>query len=619
MPFLDDLKQKILVADGAIGTLLYSYGIGHCFEELNISHPDQVEQVHRAYLQAGAQVLQTNTYGANYEKLLRYGLEDQVKEINRRAVQIVKSVVQEEAYILGTIGGIRGVKKKATSLSDIKAYFMEQVDALLTEGVDGILLETYYDLEELKTVLSLARSITPLPIVTQVSLHEIGILQDGIPIAQAFQELEELGADVVGLNCRQGPYHMIRSFEEAPLPSKALLSAYPNASLPDLVDGKLTYSSSPAYFEESALALREQGVRLIGGCCGTTPEHIQGIAQAVRGLEPVTEKETKTHQQRVEIHYADNKREQHLHEIVQQRSSIIVELDPPKQLSTEKFFAGALALKEAGIDAVTMADNSLASPRISNLAMGSILKNQYNIRPLCHVTCRDRNLIGLQSHIMGLHTVGINQLLAVTGDPTKVGDFPGASSVYDLSSFELIHLIKQFNEGISFSGKPLGQKTSFSVAGAFNPNVRHLDKAVKRLEKKIEAGADYFISQPIYCHEQLFDVYEVTKHLSAPIYIGIMPLTNTRNAEFLHNEVPGIKLTDDIRRRMAVHGQDKEKAQEEGVKIAKSLIDTALPLFKGIYLITPFMRYEMTVELTHYIHQQISSEERKQQHGRNVI
>lgn len=227
MPFLDDLKQKILVADGAIGTLLYSYGIGHCFEELNISHPDQVEQVHRAYLQAGAQVLQTNTYGANYEKLLRYGLEDQVKEINRRAVQIVKSVVQDEAYILGTIGGIRGVKKKATSLSDIKAYFMEQVDALLTEGVDGILLETYYDLEELKTVLSLARSITPLPIVAQVSLHEIGILQDGIPIAQAFQELEELGANVVGLNCRQGPYHMIRSFEEAPLPSKALLSAYP--------------------------------------------------------------------------------------------------------------------------------------------------------------------------------------------------------------------------------------------------------------------------------------------------------------------------------------------------------------------------------------------------------
>ncbi len=488
MPFLDDLKQKILVADGAIGTLLYSYGIGHCFEELNISHPDQVEQVHRAYLQAGAQVLQTNTYGANYEKLLRYGLEDQVKEINRRAVQIVKSVVQDEAYILGTIGGIRGVKKKATSLSDIKAYFMEQVDALLTEGVDGILLETYYDLEELKTVLSLARSITPLPIVAQVSLHEIGILQDGIPIAQAFQELEELGANVVGLNCRQGPYHMIRSFEEAPLPSKALLSAYPNASLPDLVDGKLTYSSSPAYFEESALALREQGVRLIGGCCGTTPEHIKGIAQAVRGLEPVTEKETKTHQQRIEVHYADNKREQHLHEIVQQRPSIIVELDPPKQLSTEKFFAGALALKEAGIDAVTMADNSLASPRISNLAMGSILKNQYNIRPLCHITCRDRNLIGLQSHIMGLHTVGINQLLAVTGDPTKVGDFPGASSVYDLSSFELIHLIKQFNEGISFSGKPLGQKTSFSVAGAFNPNVRHLDKAVKRLEKKIEQG-----------------------------------------------------------------------------------------------------------------------------------
>jgi methionine synthase I (cobalamin-dependent)/5,10-methylenetetrahydrofolate reductase len=619
MTLLDDLKEKILIADGAIGTLLYSYGRGHCFEELNISHPEQIQKVHQAYLNAGAQVIQTNTYGANYEKLSRYGLEEQVREINIQAVRLAKEVVQDKAYVVGTIGGMRGVKKKATPIHEITRQFQEQLDSLLSEQVDGLLLETYYDLEELTAVLKLARKQTQLPIIAQVSLHEIGILQEGISISQAFGVLEDLGADVIGLNCRVGPYHMIRSLEQAPLPQKAFLSAYPNASLPSYVDGEFTYQSDPTYFAESALELREQGVRLIGGCCGTTPEHIKAIAQAVKGLDPVTEKEVKqkeTKATKVTVVYPEPKREKHLHEIVQERTSIIVELDPPKQLNTERFIEGAIALQKAGIDAVTMADNSLASPRVSNLAMGSILRNQHNIRPLCHVTCRDRNLIGLQSHLMGLHTIGVNQVLAITGDPTKVGDFPGATSVYDLSSFELIQLIKQFNEGISFSGKPLGQKTSFSVAGAFNPNVRHLDKAVIRLEKKIASGADYFISQPIYSEQQLIDVYEATKHLTVPIYIGIMPLTSSRNAEFLHNEVPGIKLTDEIRRRMAAHGEDQKNAQLEGIVIAKSLLDTALQYFNGIYLITPFMRYEMTVELTNYIHEKIGiGLERKYQNG----
>jgi methionine synthase I (cobalamin-dependent)/5,10-methylenetetrahydrofolate reductase len=619
MTLLNDLKEKILIADGAIGTLLYSYGRGHCFEELNISHPEQIQKVHQAYLNAGAQVIQTNTYGANYEKLSRYGLEEQVREINIQAVRLAKEIVQDNAYVVGTIGGMRGVKKKATPIDEITRQFQEQLDSLLSEQVDGLLLETYYDLEELTAVLKLARKQTQLPIIAQVSLHEIGVLQEGISIAQAFGVLEDLGADVIGLNCRVGPYHMIRSLEQAPLPKKAFLSAYPNASLPSYVDGKFTYQSDPTYFAESALELRAQGVHLIGGCCGTTPEHIKAIAQAVHGLPPVTEKEVKlkeTKDTKVTVVYPEQKREKHIHEIVQERTSIIVELDPPKQLNTERFIQGAIALQKAGIDAVTMADNSLASPRVSNLAMGSILRNQHNIRPLCHVTCRDRNLIGLQSHLMGLHTIGVNQVLAITGDPTKVGDFPGATSVYDLSSFELIQLIKQFNEGISFSGKPLGQKTSFSVAGAFNPNVRHLDKAVKRLEKKIASGADYFISQPIYSEQQLIDVYEATKHLTVPIYIGIMPLTSSRNAEFLHNEVPGIKLTDEIRKRMAAHGEDQKNAQLEGIVIAKSLLDTALQYFNGIYLITPFMRYEMTVELTNYIHEKIGiGLERKYQNG----
>jgi methionine synthase I (cobalamin-dependent)/5,10-methylenetetrahydrofolate reductase len=620
MGLLQDLKENILIADGAMGTLLYSYGVDHCFEELNLTHEEQIKNVHLAYLNAGAQVIQTNTYGANYEKLSRYGLEDMVKEINTKAVRIAKEAAQNKAYVIGSIGGIRGIKKKETTIEEIKRSFREQLFCLLMGEVDGIILETYYDLEELSTVLEIARRETSLPIIAQVSLHEIGVLQGGISLTNAFGQLEDLGADVVGLNCRLGPYHMIRSLEDVPLPKHAYVSAYPNASLPDYVDGRFIYQSEPSYFEDSALALLAQGARLIGGCCGTSPDHIAAIAKAVRSLKPITEKTIRKKEASIHIKEASKQREEHLHELVQRRTSVIVELDPPKQLNIGRFLEGAKALKNAGIDALTLADNSLASPRISNMAMGSLVKEQMDLRPLVHVTCRDRNLIGLQSHLMGLHCLGINQLLAVTGDPTKVGDFPGATSVYDLSSFELIQMIKQFNEGISFSGKPLGQKTSFSVAGAFNPNVRHLDKAVQRLEKKISYGADYFITQPLYCEKQIFDVYEATKHLTTPIYVGIMPLISSRNAEFLHNEVPGIKLTDQIRNRMALVSNDPLKSQLEGIEIAKAMIDAAVELFNGIYLITPFMRYEITVELTNYIQEKTNFQtERKYQNGRHII
>lgn len=280
--------------------------------------------------------------------------------------------------------------------------------------------------------------------------------------------------------------------------------------------------------------------------------------------------------------------------------SVIVELDPPKKLNIHDFLEGSKKLKEVGVDAITLADNSLASPRVCNLTLASIIKDKFNANPLVHITCRDRNLIGLQSHLMGLHTLGIHQVLAVTGDPTKIGDFPGATSVYDVASFDFIRLIKQMNEGISFSGKSLGEKTNFSVGAAFNPNVKYLEKAVERVEKKIESGADYFLTQPVYCEEQIFSIYEATKHLNVPIYMGIMPLTSSRNAEFLHNEVPGIKLTADIRQRMLAVQGDVAASEMEGLQIAQQLIDQVHRYFNGLYLITPFMRYNMTVKLTEY-------------------
>lgn len=605
MSLLKDLNNKILIGDGAMGTLLYAEGVDHCYEELNLSAPDKIQAVHKQYVEAGANVIQTNTYAANRLKLLKYGLENRVKDINQQAVQLAKSAVKNEAYVVGTIGGMRGFLKGHYQLEEIKTSFQEQINDILSEAVDGLLFETFYDLEELQEIIKWVRTETDIPIIAQVSLGEIGVLPNGTPVKDALASLVDLGADVVGMNCRMGPSHMIRSFEEVPIFEKAILSAYPNASLPDYRDGRFFYQSNPTYFGESALQFREQGIRLLGGCCGTTPEHIEAMADALKGLPPIKDKDVKIAKQSKEIVVKSVIEGQTLAEKVKKEHSVIVELDPPKQLSIEKFMEGAKRLHLAGVDAVTMADNSLASPRVDNMALAALMKERVGARPLVHVTCRDRNLIGLQSHLMGLATLGINEVLAITGDPTKVGDFPGATSVYDLSSFELIRLIKQLNEGISFSGKSLGQKANFSIGAAFNPNVRHLDKAVQRMEKKIDAGADYFMSQPIYSEKQLEEVYEATKHLKKPLYVGIMPLISSRNAEFLHNEVPGIKLTDEIRARMAECGNDKEKAAREGIAIAKSLLDTALQYFQGIYLITPFLRYEMTVELTNYIHEQI--------------
>ncbi|TDL30731.1 bifunctional homocysteine S-methyltransferase/methylenetetrahydrofolate reductase [Jeotgalibacillus sp. S-D1] len=619
MKLAEALQEKILIADGAMGTLLYSYGTDQCFEELNLSQAEHIQQIHSAYIKAGADVIQTNTYGGNYHKLERYGLQDQVKEINSAAVRNAKLAAEKDTHILGTIGGIRSIRPQSIALDEIKRSFREQLYCLLLEGVDGLLLETYYDLEELSTVVEIARKATDVPIIAQVSLQEIGVLQDGTPIAEALGRLEDLGADVVGINCRQGPFHMLRSLESVPLPKHAFLSSYPNASLPSYSDGDLQYNNNAEYFAECAKSFIAQGVRLLGGCCGTTPEHIRAFSGALQNAVPITEKKIIAPEPKIEVRSKKIHVPEPLPSIVSARPSVVVELDPPKKLNTDAFMKGAQVLKDAGADAITLADNSLASPRVSNESLGHLIKQEIGARPLVHITCRDRNLIGLQSHLMGLHTLGLHDLLAVTGDPTKVGDFPGATSVYDVSSFELIEMIQQLNKGVSMSGKDLGESTSFSIGAAFNPHVRSVERAVLRMEKKIAAGADYFMSQPVFSNEKLLDVYEHTKHIQKPMYIGLMPLTSSRNAEFLHHEVPGIKLSDEVRERMAKVSGDKEKSAQEGIAITKSLIDAALELFNGIYLITPFMRYEVTAELTRYANEQAAKRAGGIHHVSNII
>ncbi|MCO7176405.1 bifunctional homocysteine S-methyltransferase/methylenetetrahydrofolate reductase [Sporolactobacillus kofuensis] len=602
LPIREVLKKRILIGDGAMGTLLYSYGIDRCFEELNVSQAEEVEHVHEAYISAGADVIQTNSYGANRTKLARYGLEHEVGRFNRAAVRLAKQAAGPETYVFGTIGGIGGFQKQSVESNAIYSGFREQADVLLDEGVDGLLLETYYDLDELRQVLQIARGMTDLPIIAHVSMQEPGVLMNGLPLTDALTQLEALGADIVGTNCRLGPFHMIEALRGIPLPKKAFLSAYPNSSLPDYREGKLHYENEPAYFKKYAVDFRNEGVRLLGGCCGTTPVQIQAFKEGITELEPLHSKVVEAQPEVIKVRTPGNVPESPLYQKVLDGRSVFVEFDTPRHLNTRNFFEGIQALEEAGADAITMADNSLASPRISNTAIGKLIKDRFHVPPLVHLTCRDRNLIGLQSHLLGLHVLGLHDLLVVTGDPTKIGDFPGATSVYDVSSMELIKLIKQFNRGISYSGKSLKQPTHFRIAAAFNPNVRNLDRAVQRVKRKAECGADYFISQPVFDKQRIIEISEAARDINVPIYIGIMPLTSARNAEFLHNEVPGIRLPDDVRARIASAG-GKEETRRVSLDICRELIDIAMAHFRGIYLITPMDHYSMSVELIKYIKQ----------------
>lgn len=396
MGLLEKLATQVLIGDGAMGTLLYEQGVDQCFEEVNVTNPEIILSAHQRYIEAGADVIQTNTYAANALKLEKYGLETQVSEINKKAVQIAKTAATDKVFVLGTVGGIRRFQLEEWSLEEIEKAFSEQVDALLSEGVDGLLLETFYDLEEAKMAVRLVKTKTSIPIIINLSLGEVGVMNRGISITNAFDQLTALGANVVGLNCRTGPFHMLRSFETIPLREDVYFSAYPNASLPDYRDGRVFYQSNAEYFKAMGEKFIEQGIRLLGGCCGTTPEHIKAFAEVRQNVRPVTSKVIRP---LIEFKEATQIRSKQtpLPEIVKKRKSVIVELDPPKKLSTKKFMDGAQALKNAGVDAVTMADNSLASPRVDNLALGAMIKQQIGVRPLVHITCRDRNLIGLQS------------------------------------------------------------------------------------------------------------------------------------------------------------------------------------------------------------------------------
>ena len=603
---LERLENNVLVADGAMGTTLYSNGLESCHEYNNISNPSAVEEIHRAYIEAGADIIQTNTYAAKKCQLKTYGYEDKFEEINIRAAEIARSAAGEKTFVLGTIGAIRGLRECELTLESIVNETLDQVKVLLsTEKIDGLLFETYYDQEEIRTILSEVRKLTDLPIITNISLLEAGITQNGEKVTDALSALVNLGADIVGLNCHLGPYHMIKSFKQVPLFAQSYLSAYPNASLMQLTQtingNEYRFRKNSSYFEQSAKLLVEEGVRLIGGCCGTTPEHIRAIKKGIKGLKPVKRKTiTPLPAEEELIRVASNKPT--IVDKVKKQVTIIAELDPPKHLNIEKFIEAAKTIDKKNIEAITLADNSLASTRICNLTAAVLLKEHITTPTLLHLACRDHNLIGLQSRLMGLDLLGINNILAVTGDPSNLGDFPGATSVFDVTSFKLIPFIKQLNEGLGYNGASLKKTTNFTVAAAYNPNVRDISKTKRLVEKKIKSGADYFITQPVFEEEKIVKLAELASNYpDTPFFVGIMPITSYNNAIFLHNEVPGIKLSEEFLSRLEKVKDDKELCQKIALDESKKLIDVALKHFNGIYLITPFTRADLTVELIDYI------------------
>lgn len=612
-------EHQYVIGDGAMATYLHQQGvpIHVCAEELNLSNPKLVEEVHKAYIDAGATLIQTNTFAANRRYLARYQLDGQMAEINRKAVRLALDAAGDRAMVFGTIGPIHGASRYGASLQAderqaLEAEYLEQAEALLSAGVQGIILETFPDLEELVLALQVVRGITTLPIVTNLSPEEVGVTRDGIPLAQAFKRLREHGANVTGLNCRLGTYGILRSYEALSLEA-GTYAAVPNSGvLHRSENDALSYTGDEDNFADVMVDIAQLGVTWLGGCCGTTPRHIRALVEKIQAIHgsphaplPRPESQGKRtasihHVREPEVAVDDLIRQSgpSIVEMTRAKTTVIVELDPPKHLEIERFIHGARALRAAGADMITMADNSLGTIRVSNMALASILK-QFGIEPLVHVTCRDRNLLGQQSHLMGLHVLGVRNILLITGDPTRYGDLPGATSVFDVSSMDLTKMVKRLNEGIGFSGKPLQRPAEFVIGTAFNPHVHNFQKAIDRLKRKVEAGADYVMTQPVYDAQMMEKIAAATRDLGVPVHIGIMPLTSLRNAEFIHHQIPGISIPDDVLTTMRNAAPDE--ASTVGYQIAQALVDSALAFFRGIYLVTPFLKYETTVQLTRYI------------------
>ena len=602
MNLLAELEEHVVCGDGAIGTLLLDQGVpvDRCLEELCVSEGDRIAEIHAAYIAAGARVIETNTFGANAVRLQRFGLEDRVREINRAAAWVAVKVARgKDVCVAGSIGPLGISADEAVERGiDRAACFREQATALLEGGVQHLFFETFMDFGEMEIAVKAAPA-SDRGLICSFACEPEGRLQSGVLLVDAFGRLRDLGVTIVGVNCLNGPHAMVQLLRN--LPAGNPLAAYANAGYPKYREGRFVYPTAPDYFAKAAREMVAEGARLIGGCCGTTPAHVAAISAVIAGLEPVRNKPARRIKEVRErqLPSAESAAEESLLDRIHQGKRVVIcELDPPKTLELDKYFRGAQALVEAGCDAITLADNSLAILRVSNLAIGAMLKERFGITPLLHISCRDRNVLGLQSELLGMAALGMRHVLPLTGDPSRVGDHPGAASVYDVNSIELIGIIKRLNEGFTHAGKSIKKSTQFLIGCTFNPNAKNLDSQVNRLERKVAAGAQFVMTQPIFDVALVHEMKRRTAHVGVPIFTGVWPLLSGRQAEFLHNEVPGIVVPDHVRAEM--EGLEGAEGRARGVELAKVVTDAVLANFPGVYLITPFLQYETTRELAEF-------------------
>ena len=606
IPFREAMRS-LLVFDGAMGSLLYERGVFvmQNFEQLNVTRPDIVRKIHEDYVSAGAQVIETNTYGANSFRLDRHGLGDQVRAYNVAGARLARQAAGEDVWVAGSMGPsglLPGVATKA-ELDLAFATFVEQAAALVEGGVDLLVLETFRHLEEIRIAFEAARQAVPdTPIIASMTFDPTETVADGSTPEHVATSLRDWGVDAIGVNCGDGPQLALAIAERMRVVGLPLC-VQPNAGLPRTVDGRLLYMATPEYFDVFARRTIQIGATMIGGCCGTTPEHVRwmaksgrmlgdrraeiGRASAVRTAEPVTMVEPTPLAERSEF----------AAKVAAGKFVVSVEVNPAPGLDPSRALEGAKMLLDSGVDIVNVADAPRAMARMSNLAFCSLLLGRYGIQPILHVCGRDRNLLGQMGHFLGAHALGIRNLVIITGDPPKVGDYPEATAVYDLDAIGLLQMVSNMNRGVDPAGKPLpGGKTSFLLATGLEPGAADLDKEIRRLEKKKAAGAELVMTQPIFQTDVLETVLRRIEHLALPVLVGVLPLVSYKNAEFLHNEVPGMQIPEEIRERMR-KTPGGEAARREGVKIAREMLFAVRDRVQGAYLMPPLGRYELALEV----------------------
>jgi len=599
---IDDGRTHLF--DGAMGTVLYGRGVflNVCYDELSLRQPELLREIHREYVKAGAELIETNTFGANPRKLAQYGLASETEAINRAAAQIARSAAGSRAAVVGAIGplGIRIEPFGETSVAEAGADFERQARGLLAGGVDGFILETFSDVEELRAAFLAVRRVSELPIIAQMTIGNDGRTHYGTEPAVFGPILQQLGADVIGVNCSVGPHGVLEAVEQLAPVVTVPISAQPNAGLPRDVGDRKMYMASPEYMGTYAKRIVEAGARFVGGCCGTTPEHIKAMAGFVHSVAPRFVSVSATMEQAVPgvEPLPLIERSRYGSKLARAEFITTVEIVPPKGVDPEPMFAQCRALKAAGVDAVNVPDGPRAQSRMGALLSGLMIEREVGLETVVHYCCRDRNLLGMLSDLLGAAAAGLRNLLLVTGDPPKMGPYPDSTAVFDIDAIGLTNLVARLNRGLDPGHNPIGAPTRFVIGVGVNPAAPDAERELRRLHWKVEAGAEFAITQPVFDLDQLDRFLKQVESFRLPIIGGIWPLVSLRNAEFLANEVPGVTVPDEVLSRMRrASERGREVALAEGVTIAREMLVAVRDRLQGAQVSAPLGKVPVALDV----------------------